>query len=238
MGLISKIRDAFTNRSISQVKLMTEQGNSYFLWNGSVYQSDIVRACMRPKVKQIGKLVAKHIRETILEDGSIKLEINPTYYMKMLLEEPNPLMTGQMLQEKMAAQLILNNNAFALISRNDDGLPVGIYPITATNVEAVYSAAGVLSLSFTLRNGKIYTFPYTDLIHLRSDYNENDIFGSTLAPVLLPLLNVVTVTDQGLINAVKNSSVIRSMPTTHRSCALTGFVRGKALKRNQNPRKR
>lgn len=209
MGLISKIRDAFTNRSIAQVKLMTEQGNSYFLWNGSVYQSDIVRACMRPKVKQIGKLVAKHIRETILEDGSIKLEINPTYYMKMLLEEPNPLMTGQMLQEKMAAQLILNNNAFALINRNDDGLPVGIYPITATNVEAVYSAAGVLSLSFTLRNGKIYTFPYTDLIHLRSDYNENDIFGSTLAPVLLPLLNVVTVTDQGLINAVKNSSVIR-----------------------------
>ena len=209
MGLISKIRDAFTNRSIAQVKLMTEQGNSYFLWNGSVYQSDIVRACMRPKVKQIGKLVAKHIRETILKDGSIKLEINPTYYMKMLLEEPNPLMTGQMLQEKMAAQLILNNNAFALINRNDDGLPVGIYPITATNVEAVYSAAGVLSLSFTLRNGKIYTFPYTDLIHLRSDYNENDIFGSTLAPVLLPLLNVVTVTDQGLINAVKNSSVIR-----------------------------
>lgn len=209
MGLISRIRDAFSNRSISQVQLMTEKGNTYFLWNGSVYQSDIVRACMRPYVKQVGKLIGKHIRETIKEDGARKLDINPTYYIKMLLEEPNPLMSGQMLQEKMAAQLRLNNNAFALINRNEDGLPIEIYPITATNVEAIYSRSGELSLRFTMRNGKLYTFYYRDIIHLRGDYNENDIFGSPLAPVLLPLLNVVTVTDQGLINAVKNSSVVK-----------------------------
>ena len=209
MGLISRLRDAFSNRSIAKVKLMTEQGNSYFLWSGSVYQSDIVRACMRPKVKQIGKLVGKHIRETINDDGTRKLVTNPSYYIKMLLEEPNPLMTGQMLQEKLAAQLILNCNAFALINRNADGLPVEIYPITATSVEAIYEKYGTLSLRFTMKNGKIYTFPYTDIIHLRDDFNENDIFGSSRVPVLLPELNVVTVSDQGIINAIKNSSVVR-----------------------------
>ena len=209
MGLISRLRDAFSNRSIAKVKLMTEQGNSYFLWSGSVYQSDIVRACMRPKVKQIGKLVGKHIRETINDDGTRKLVTNPNYYIKMLLEEPNQLMTGQMLQEKLAAQLILNCNAFALINRNADGLPVEIYPITATSVEAIYEKSGTLSLRFTMKNGKIYTFPYTDIIHLRDDFNENDIFGSSRVPVLLPELNVVTVSDQGIINAIKNSSVVR-----------------------------
>lgn len=209
MGLLQRIRNAFKDITVSQVQLMSEQGNNYYTWRGGTYKSDIVRACMRPKVKQVGKLVGKHIRETITEDGARKLETNPQFYIKILLEEPNPLMTGQMLQEKLAAQLILNNNAFALISRNEDGLPMAIYPITATGAEAVYPDGGELYLRFTLRNGKRYTFPYSDIIHLRNDFNENDIFGTSLAEALVPLLDVVTVTDQGLINAIKNSSVVR-----------------------------
>ena len=209
MGIIARIRSAFSNRSVSQVSLMTEHGNNYYSWNGSVFKSDIVRACIRPAVKQVGKLVGKHLRETLEEDGTRRLVTNPSFFIKMLLEEPNPLMTGQMLQEKMATQLLLNNNSFALINRNADGLPMEIYPINATQAEAVYSDSGSLSLRFTMRNGKTYTFPYSDIIHLRGDYFDNDVFGSPLAPVLTPLLEVVTVTDQGLINAIKNSSVVK-----------------------------
>ena len=209
MGLIARIRAALTNRTLAQVSLVTERGNSYYMWNGKVFESDIVRACIRPKVKQVGKLVAKHIRETVLDDGTRKLVTNPAFYIKILLEEPNPFMTGQLMQEKLAAQLVLNNNAFAFIKRNADGLPMEIYPINATNVEAIFTDSGKLTLRFTLKNGKTYTFDYTDIIHLRSDFNDNDIFGSSLAPVLLPLLNVVTITDQGLINAIKNSSVVK-----------------------------
>ena len=213
MGFFDFFRRRAENRVISKAELMTEKGNGYYSWKGSVYQSDIVRACMRPKVKAVGKLVGKHIRETLLEDGGREIAINPSFNMHMLLTEPNPLMTGQMLQEKMAAQLILNGNAFALISRNPDGVPVALYPIVPTNVEAVYSRSGDLSLKFTLQNNKVFTFAYEDVIHLRADFNENDIFGSPLAPALVPLLNVVTTTDQGIINAIKNSSVIRWLLT-------------------------
>lgn len=209
MGLIARIKAALTNRTLAQVSLVTERGNSYYMWNGKVFESDIVRACIRPKVKQVGKLVAKHIRETVLDDGTRKLVTNPAFYIKILLEEPNPFMTGQLMQEKLATQLVLNNNAFAFIKRNADGLPMEIYPINATNVEAIFTDSGKLTLRFTLKNGKTYTFDYTDIIHLRSDFNDNDIFGSSLVPVLLPLLNVVTITDQGLINAIKNSSVVK-----------------------------
>ena len=37
--------------------MVTEHGNGFYAWNGKVYQSDIVRACIHPKVKAIGKLI-------------------------------------------------------------------------------------------------------------------------------------------------------------------------------------
>ena len=209
MGLISRFRSAFSNKRIAGVELMQQIGNNYLSWNGTIYNSDIVRSCIRPKVKATGKLVAKHLRETIDQEGRVDLKVNPSNAMKLLLEEPNPLMTGQMLQEKLATQLCLNSNAFALIIRDDMGNPVEIYPVVARTAEAVYSESGRRSLRFVMNNNKIYTFPYEDIIHLRQDFNENDIFGTPIAPVLTPLLEVVTTTDQGVINAIKNSSIIR-----------------------------
>lgn len=209
MGIIQNIRTAITNKKVSGVELMTVRGNNYLSWNGKVYDSDIVRSCISPKVKAVGKLVAKHLRETIDNEGHKELTVNPSNAMRFLLEEPNPLMTGQMLQEKLATQLCLNSNAFALVIRDAMGNPVEIYPIIPSTVEALYGDDGRLKLKFTLPNGKVYTFPYEDVIHLRQNFNENDIFGTPIAPVLVPLLDVVVTTDQGVINAIKNSSVIR-----------------------------
>lgn len=196
------------------VALMQESGNHYISWQGNLYDFDIVRACIRPKVKAMGKLVGKHIRERADREGAVCFEVNPSLHIKMLLEEPNPLMTGQMLQEKLAAQLCINNNAFAVIQRDDMGAPCAIYPIAPATVKASYPK-GELHLTFTLLNGKMFTFPYGDIIHLRRDFNENDIFGTPLAPALAPLLEVVTTTDQGIIHAIKNSSVVRWLLKFH-----------------------
>ena len=209
MGLISWIRSAFSNRRVAGVELMQQVGNNYISWNGTIYDSDIVRSCIRPKVKAIGKLVAKHLRDVVDAEGHHDLKVNPSNAIRFILDEPNPLMTGQMLQEKLATQLCLNSNAFALIIRDDYGSPMEIYPIIARTVDAVYDPAGRLRLKFTMNNNKVYEFPYEDIIHLRQDFNENDIFGTPIAPVLTPLLDVVTTTDQGVINAIKNSSIIR-----------------------------
>ena len=209
MGLISRIRSAFSNRRVAGVELMQQIGNNYISWNGTIYDSDIVRSCIRPKVKATGKLVAKHLRDVVDAEGHHELKVNPSTAIRFILDEPNPLMTGQMLQEKLATQLCLNSNAFALIIRDDYGSPMEIYPVIARTVDAVYDSAGKLRLRFTLNNNKVYEFPYEDIIHLRQDFNENDIFGTPIAPVLVPLLDVVTTTDQGVINAIKNSSIIR-----------------------------
>lgn len=203
--------DRFRNQSAGQtrVQMVTERGNGYYAWNGKIYQSDIVRACIRPKVKAVGKLVGKHIRRTVQKDGSSKLDVNPEAFIRFLLEEPNPYMTGQKLQEKLATQLCMNNNAFAIVLRDESGYPAEIYPIPAVSAEAIYDRSGALYLKFLFRNGKGYTFPYTDIIHLRQDFNDNDIFGESIAPALAPLMEIVNTTDQGIVKAIRNSSVIR-----------------------------
>ena len=206
MGIFRLKNRAYT---ASRVKMVVERGNGFYAWNGKTYQSDIVRACIKPKVKAVGKLVAKHIREATDRNGNRTLSVNPEPYMRFLLEEPNPYMSGQKLQEKLATQLCLNNNAFALIIRDENNIPLEIYPIVADAVEAIYDAGGALFLRFLMRNGRSFTFPYRDIIHLRQDYNDNDIFGTPLAPALAPLMEIVTTMDQGIVKAIKNSSLIR-----------------------------
>ena len=209
MGLLDRLRNAFGQRSISTVQLIQENGTRYMAWHGGLYDADIVRACIRPKAKAVGKLVAKHIRETVDANGERSIAVNPAPGIRRLLEEPNPYMTGQVMQEKLATQLCLNNNAFALIVRDDMGLPTGIYPVLPQTAEALYSNDGTLALRMQLPNNKVFTFAYSDIIHLRQDFNEDDIFGTPIGNVLTPLLDVVSTTDQGIVNAIKNSNVIR-----------------------------
>ena len=48
----------------ARYKMIVETGNGLYAWNGKLYQSDIVRACIKPRAKAVGKLIAKHIRIT------------------------------------------------------------------------------------------------------------------------------------------------------------------------------
>jgi len=207
VGILGK----FFNKSptTTRFELITDKGNGFYNWNGNLYKSDIIRACIRPKAKAVGKLLAKHIRETIKVDGSTDLKVNPDVYMRFLLEEPNPYMTGQMLQEKVTTQLQLNNNAFIYINRDENGYANELYPIPCVSVEAIYTSLGELFLKCTMRNGKTVTYPYEDVIHLRQDYSENDIFGESPREALIPLMEIVNTTDQGIVKAIKNSMVIK-----------------------------
>lgn len=205
MGLFNKNQKNVSTDAV--YKMITDSGNGFYSWNGNLYQSDIVRACIKPKTKALGKLIAKHIRESETESGK-KLEINPVVYIRMMLDEPNEFMSFQVMIEKAANQLALNNNAFILILRNQFGNPVGLYPITCSGVEAKYDS-NTLYLKFYLMNGKIMTIPYSDIIHIRDDFTNNDLFGESPIHALKEIMNTISVADQGIVKAIKNGSVIR-----------------------------
>src|SRR5690606_16409224 len=143
------IFNRFKNQSITtttRFKMVEDRGNGFYAWNSNVDRSDNVRSVIRPKVRAIGKTVAKHIRN----DGNT-LKINPETYMRFLLEEPNPHMTMQQLLERTITQLELNNNAFIYIERNEYDYPVALYPINTTNVEVLTNREGFLYYRFMLR---------------------------------------------------------------------------------------
>ena len=140
MGLFSRLRSSnkMENANIgTRYEMVIDKGNGFYSWDGKLYKSDLIRSCIRPRAKAVGMAVAKHVRVSINEDGQKDIKINPDVWMRFLLEEPNPIMSGQMLQEKIANQLSLNNNAFILIIRDENGIPCELYPIPAAGVEAI-----------------------------------------------------------------------------------------------------
>ena len=201
-------KNNYAPESKTGFKMMREVSNTYVEWDGNLYASDIVRACIRPKVKALGKTVRKHLR-TSYAGGETTVLVNPEPYISFLLSDPNPYMTGQKLIERMETQLILNGNAFAVITRDENGYPNGIYPVDCVSAEAKYNEAGALFLKFLMPNGEQFEFSYDDVIHIKNDYNNNQIFGDSPAQCLKSVMDVVGTTDQGIINAIKNSSIIR-----------------------------
>ena len=55
------IFDRFRNKTVtvSKYKMITDEGDGFYAWNGNLYQSDIVRAAIRPKSRAIGKAIGK-----------------------------------------------------------------------------------------------------------------------------------------------------------------------------------
>lgn len=221
MGLFKK-KNAKTNEKADKnvMQMVTSWGEYFYSWNGRLYDSDIVRSCIRPKVKAVGKLVGKHIRS----DSGV-LKVNPDANIRFLLSEPNPYMTGQQFQEKVATQLCLNNNAFILIVRDINDKPIQLYPIPCIQCETKY-INDELYLKFQYRNGKSGTFPYSQIIHLRQDFNEHDIFGESPAPALASMMEVIGTIDQGIIKAIKNSGIVRWLLT------FTSSLRPEDIKKN------
>lgn len=189
--------------------MVTMDGDT-LVWNDNIYKSDIVMSAIRPYVNAMGKAVPKHILRRINEQGEQELQVNPEPYIRFLMEEPNPWMTGQKYREWMAACLKINNHAFALIARDANGLPVGLYPIAATMAVSEYDSAGALYIRFYMRNGKNFLFPYTDLIHMRGDpCTGGDFWGGSKIEQLMPLLEQIGTIDKGIVNAIKNGAIIR-----------------------------
>ncbi len=185
-------------------ELVTKRGVSKYVFSGVVGEVDVVRAAIRPFAKAAGKLEGRHLK-TDKEGNAQSGEV----YMRMLLEEPNALMSGQMLQERLAWHYMLDGDAFALVQRDGRGYAIGIFPLFQLGVDAFYSTDGRLFLRFHLKNSKTLDVPYEDVIHLRRDYMDSDVFGCQDAKVLNRALDVIVASDNSVIKAVENGGILQ-----------------------------
>ena len=184
-------------------EMISDASSAFYAWEGNLLDSDIIRSCIRPKANAIGKLNAQHIR-----GYGEEMRINPEPYIREVMQNPNPYMSMQDFLMKMTWQREINNNAFAYIKRDQNGYPEYLYPLPALSVELLERGEEVFT-RFQFRGGRTMTVPYGDIIHLRKDFVNNDFFGESGTSALRPLMEIINITDQGIVAAVKNSAIIR-----------------------------
>jgi HK97 family phage portal protein len=174
--------------------------SSYFSpFSGTLMDSDIVRSAVRPIVNAVGKLKPNHMA---------KGRINPQPYLRRLLERPNPYMSMQDFLMKMTWQRELTHNAFAYVKTDRFGYAEEIYPIPYSSVDLV-QVNNEPYAKFMFWSGKTMAVPYTDLIHLRKDFNTNDFYGDSGTHTVTSIMEVINTTDQSIVNAVRNSAVLK-----------------------------
>jgi HK97 family phage portal protein len=187
----------------TRMELLSSSNATFIPFDGNIFNNDIVRSALRPKANAIGKLSGKHI---VGYDD--KMKINSNKQVVDVLKRPNPYMSMQDFLMKMTYQRELNHNAFAYIKRDVYGRAIEVYPIPYSMLELL-EVNGEVFCKFRFLMGKYMVVPYVDLIHLRKDFYQNDFFGESSLSALKNIMEVITTTDQGIINAIKNSAVVK-----------------------------
>lgn len=202
--IFGKEPNRLTNET--QFKFMNGYTPVFTDFGDDPYTSDVVRSAIHAIASNAAKLKPKHIRRV---DGNVEVIRGPIE--KLLSVRPNEFMSAYDFIYKIVTQLYQFNNAFVWI-KNDlyNNQVSGFYPVDMSNIELV-EAEDILYVKFQFLNGKKLVAPYSEFVHLRRFYNRNDIFGDSNAKALMPTLDLIHTTDEGIINAVKSSAFLRGL---------------------------
>ena len=95
------------------------------------------------------------------------------------------------------------------INRDDYGNCIGLYPVPNCGSEAVESD-GRLYIKFYLPNGTQLVASWEDLIVLRKDFCNSDIYGDDNSAILTSL-ELLNTTSEGMANAIKSTANLRGI---------------------------
>lgn len=187
----------------TELQLLSGYNAKFTTISSNIYDSKVARQCIDRIATHCAKLIPKHIQDSI--GNNIKGEIN-----FLLQNEPNPLMNTYDFIYKTISMLYTDSNAFIYIAKDKEGFITGFYPVLALDYDLLQDRANNLYLKFNFVNGKEYTLPYLELIHLRLFYNKNDIFG-TSNKVLLTDIESAHTASEGIKNAIKTSNNLKGI---------------------------
>lgn len=191
---------------MQRAELMTGNAVRFTAWSGDAYANDIYRGAVDAIARNAAKLKGSHVitysdHTRTDKDGRLN---------RLLQVQPNPYMSAFDLLYKLVTHYYLYNNAFAFLQRDERGNLLGIYPMGAANVEFMADSAGTLYCQFSFRNGRSALLPYSDIIHLRRNFNENDLLGDP-NNALTPALELAHTQNEGIVNGIKSSANIRGI---------------------------
>ena len=195
MGVFSNLRRRI-RQTFSRWSEVGEYRSIFTSFGRDLYQSELVRSCVRPLADFTAKAEASSSDDRIA---------------RLLNDRPNIYMDGKAFLTKIRTMYELRNNVFIWLERDDRGKLAGLYPVPYRTLQALEYKGGLfIKFEFGAAGRAPVVIPWEDLVVLRRDYNESDIVGDPNTPIL-NMLELIQTTNQGVANAVKATANLRGL---------------------------
>ncbi len=126
---------------------------------------------------------------------------------KLLQLRPNPLQTAIDFWERVATYYYAYNNAFIYLQRDNQDNIVAMWAIPPDSITYSDIIDGDIWMKFSL-NGKRVTYPYSLMVHIKSNVLKDPLYGIQNESVRT-VLNLINTNYKGIENAIRTSAYIR-----------------------------
>lgn len=174
-------------------------------FQGELLDIDTIVACIDALARNLAKMRLQAIRRT---QDKISLSVLDSDVAKVL-KQPNKYMTQYDFIYKVAALYFSSNNVFIWPERDKNGILINLWPINYRSVK-IYEKDGIEIIRFELKHNHFYTIPYSQVIHLRNHYFDDELYGDS-NDAFKAIAELMDAQQQGIKGGIKNSALIRGL---------------------------
>ena len=200
MGFFEKIfgrREPTALKASHTFRMLDGYVPAFHTWNGSIYESDLIRAAIDAHGRHAAKLSPNL-------SGSAKPNLR-----NRLSIMPNEFQTWSQFLYRTAVILYCRNTAFIVPTRGEYGEINGVINIVPDSWELV-EYKGTPYIRFNLADGKRAAVELAEVGILTRYQYKNELFGESNA-AMKPVLDLIEMQRQGIAEGIKNGSSYRFM---------------------------
>lgn len=165
MGFIQTIKGLLPRRRrTASFSTFTEYTPTYTTWNGSLYEQELMRACVHSFANACSKLEPHY-------DGTIQ------QVEQLFRTWPNEHMTWSRFLYRLATIYEVDCTAFVVRLHDEQGRTTGLWPLKCSSCEAV-DVGGELWFRFQMPVGETIAYPSKDVCVLSKFQYVSDLFGT------------------------------------------------------------
>lgn len=176
-------------------KTLTGYKPVFHTWQGSIYESELIRAAIYARARHISKL-------KFSSAGSAKIGLQAK-----LKQGPNQWQTWPQFLARTSTILDIHNTAFIVPVKDKNLVTTGYFPVLPTSCE-VLEYKDEPWLRYKFRSGDIGAVRLAECVILTQHQYRKDFFGETNS-ALEPTVKMIDLNSQGIEEAIRNGATFR-----------------------------
>lgn len=176
-------------------KTLTAYKPVFHTWQGSIYESELIRASINARARHISKLKFE-------STGSAKIGLQAK-----LKQGPNQWQTWPQFLARTSTILDIHNTAFIVPVKDKNLVTTGYFTVLPDRCE-VLEYKDEPWLRYRFHNNQIAAVRMSECVVLTQSQYKRDFFGETNA-ALEPTIKMLDLNKQGVEEAIKNGATFR-----------------------------